>query len=92
MPITDSKPRFQSLSDFFAYPEELTTVKEFALFSPFPETQIRWWFYNAGENGFEDVLVRPNQRRLYIHSGRFKRWLEDRTAAVRKERELDLVG
>jgi hypothetical protein len=86
-----SSPRFATLTDFFAYPEELCTVHELCELGPWKPSQFRYWLYESEQNGLESALVRPNQRRLYIHSGRFKKWLADRTAAVRRERELELV-
>lgn len=87
MPTPNSQSRFTSLSDFFSQPEELATVDELAAVSPWSSPQIRWWLLKSQENGLEAALVRPNARRLYFHSGRFKQWLDDRTAAVRRERE-----
>lgn len=92
MPTPNSQSRFTSLSDFLTQPEELITVEGLAAIGPWKQSQIRYWLYESERNGLEAALVRPNQRRLYIHSGRFKQWLADRTAAVRRERELDLVG
>jgi hypothetical protein len=90
MPKTAHSPsRFSSLSDFLERPEELATVDELCTLGPWKASQLRYWLYG---NGLEAALVRPNQRRLYFHSGRFKKWLEDRTAAVRQEREAQLVG
>ena len=85
-------PRFSSLSEFLERPEELATVDELCAIGPWKQSQIRYWLYESERNGIEAALVRPNQRRLYFHSARFKQWLEDRTAAVRRERELELVG
>ena len=90
--IAPIKSRFSSLSDFLERPEELATVDELCAIGPWKASQIRYWRYESERNGLEAALVRPNQRRLYIHSGRFKQWLDDRTAAVRRERELELVG
>lgn len=85
-------PRFATLSEFLERPEELATVDELVAIGPWKKPQIRYWLYESERNGLEEALVRPNQRRLYIHSGKFKRWLQDRTAAVRREREAELVG
>lgn len=91
MPITQSTQRFTTLSEFLERPEELATVDELAAIGPWKLSQIRFWLYESERNGLEDALVRPNQRRLYIHSGRFRQWLEDRTAEVRRERELAIA-
>jgi hypothetical protein len=88
---TQTQSRFTSLSDFLERPEELATVDELSTIGPWNRSQIRYWLYESERNGLEAALVRPNQRRLYIHSGRFKQWLEDRTVAVRRERELEFV-
>jgi hypothetical protein len=93
MPIaTPEQPRFTSLSEFLSRPEELATVDELCAVGPWKPSQVRYWLYESERNGLEAALVRPNQRRLYFHSGRFKKWLEDRTATVRREREIELVG
>ena len=89
---TQPQPRFTSLSEFLERPEELATVDELCAIGPWKASQIRYWLYESERNGLESALVRPNARRLYFHSGRFKKWLEDRTASVRRERELALVG
>jgi hypothetical protein len=85
---TSTAPRFASLSDFFERPEELATVEELVPLGPWKKSQIRWWLSESERNGLEAALVRPNARRLFIHSGRFKQWLDDRTAAVRRAREM----
>jgi hypothetical protein len=89
---TPPQPRFASLSEFLERPEELATVDELCVIGPWKSSQIRYWLYESERNGLEAALVRPNQRRLYIHSGRFKKWLADRTAFVRQEREMQLMG
>jgi hypothetical protein len=73
-----AQPRFTTLSDFFSHEEELATVDELCAIGPWKLSQVRYWLYESERNGLEAALVRPNQRRLYIHSGRFKQWLEDR--------------
>ena len=83
--------RFASLSEFFAQPEELVTVEELAAIGPWKVSQLRYWLYDADKNGLEAALIRPNPRRLYIHSARFKRWLEERTAAIRRDRDRVLA-
>ena len=89
---THSTQRFSSLSEFLERPEELATVDELCAVGPWRLSQVRYWLSESERNGLEVALVRPNQRRLYFHSGRFKQWLEDRTTAVRKEREIELVS
>ncbi len=89
---TQVNPRFSSLSEFLERPEELATVDELCAIGPWKQSQIRYWLYESERNGLEAALVRPNQRRLYFHSGRFKQWLIDRTASVRREREIELAG
>jgi hypothetical protein len=92
MPHSTTQSRFTSLSDFLERSEELATVDELCAIGPWKLSQVRYWLYESERNGLEAALVRPNQRRLYIHSGRFKQWLEDRTAEVRRDRELALTG
>ena len=92
MPHSITQSRFTSLSDFLERSEELATVDELCAIGPWKLSQVRYWLYESERNGLETALVRPNQRRLYIHSGRFKQWLEDRTAEVRRDRELALTG
>lgn len=89
---THTKPRFSSLSEFLAQPDELATVDELCAIGPWRPSQMRYWLYESDRNGLEAAVVRPNRRRLYIHSARFKQWLTDRTAAVRREREFELIG
>lgn len=89
---THVQSRFASLSEFLERPEELATVDELCAVGPWKPSQVRYWLYESERNGLEAALVRPNQRRLYFHSGRFKKWLEERTAAVRREREMAVVG
>jgi hypothetical protein len=89
---TRVQPRFTSLSEFLERSEELATVEELCAIGPWKPSQIRYWLYESERNGLEAALVRPNQRRLYFHSGRFKTWLETRTAAVRRERDMVGIG
>ena len=91
-PRVQTPSRFKTLSDFLEKQEELCTVAELCAIGPWKPSQIRYWLYESESNGFEAALIRPNARRLYIHSGRFKKWLEDRTAFVRQERAMPLVG
>jgi len=88
---THAQLRFTTLSDFLERPEELATVDELCAIGPWKPSQFRYWLYESQSNGLEAALVRPNQRRLFIHSGRFKRWLEQRTHDVRRARELEVV-
>ena len=82
---TTLPPRFASLGEFLEKPEELATVEELCALSPWTPSQLRYWLYESERNGLEAAVVRPNQRRLYIHSGRFKQWLAERTVTVRRD-------
>ena len=91
MPTQDPRPpRFASLSQFFEQPEELATVEELGALGPWSYSSLRWWINNADTNGLEKALVRPNARRLYIHSGRFRQWLDQRTEMVRRQRGIQI--
>ena len=55
----------------------LQSVAVFTLDRPFSEGQVRWWIFNAEQNGLADAdaLVRI-QRRVYIDIDAFDRWIE----------------
>ena len=54
----------------------LQTVAQFANGTPFTEGQIRWWIFQADNNGMADadVVVRIG-RRVYIDTDAFEQWI-----------------
>ena len=54
----------------------LQTVAQFADATPFTEAQIRWWIFQASQNGLKEAkaLFRLG-RRVYIDTDAFDRWL-----------------
>jgi hypothetical protein len=54
----------------------LKTVPNFAAASPFTEGQIRWFVFNARNNGLAaaDAVVRVG-RRVYIDVDKFESWI-----------------
>jgi hypothetical protein len=55
---------------------ELKTVADFAASQPFGEGSVRWWIFQAKENGLEraGAIVRIG-RRVYIDVNAFDAWL-----------------
>lgn len=55
---------------------ELKTVSAFAADQPFSEGSVRWWIFQAKENGLEEAgaIVRIG-RRVYIDVNAFDAWL-----------------
>jgi hypothetical protein len=55
---------------------ELKTVAAFAADQPFGEGSVRWWIFQAKENGLEKAgaIVRIG-RRVYIDVNAFEAWL-----------------
>lgn len=55
----------------------LKGVSQFATQGPFTENQLRWWIFNADNNGLDEqgAIVRVG-RRVYIDSDAFDRWIE----------------
>ncbi|MBC45197.1 MAG: DNA-binding protein [Thalassospira sp.] len=39
------------------------------------ESMVRWWIYNAAENGFDKVLIKIGGR-VFIDMVEFNSWLE----------------
>lgn len=65
----------------------LQSVAQFCADSPFTENQVRWWVFNASDNGLTaaDALIRIG-RRVYIDVDGFDRWLvaqQETTTAAR---------
>lgn len=56
---------------------ELKTVRDFAANSPFSESQLRWWIFEAERNGLARCggVVRIG-RRVYLDANGFERWIE----------------
>jgi len=62
----------------------LQTVADFAKDGPFTENQLRWWIFQAANNGLArcGAICRVG-RRVYLDVDAFDRWLtEQNTAAV----------
>ena len=54
----------------------LKTVYNFASSEPFTEPQVRWWIFNAEQNGLAKTgAVLRIGRRVYIDSDAFERWI-----------------
>ena len=53
----------------------LRTVAQFAAESPFTAGQVRWWIFNAQNNGLSPAVLRVG-RRVYLDTIAFERWLE----------------
>lgn len=68
---------------------QLQSVAQFCAQSPFTENQVRWWIFNAGDNGLTaaDALVRIG-RRVYIDVDGFDRWLVAQQEAPSVERSV----
>ena len=54
----------------------LRTVSQFASAQPFTEPQLRWWIFQAEQNGIatSGAIVRLG-RRVYIDADGFDRWI-----------------
>ena len=54
----------------------LKSVAQFATDSPFTSGQIRWWLFNAANNGLaaQQACIRIG-RRVYIDTIAFDRWV-----------------
>ena len=59
----------------------LKTVSAFAASGPFTENQIRWWIFQAANNGMAEhcVCVRIG-RRVYIDEDAFDNWVDSQQA------------
>lgn len=53
----------------------LRTVKAFCDGTPFSESQLRWWIFNAESNGLAPAIVRIG-RRVYIDVDQFDAWID----------------
>lgn len=53
----------------------LKTVAQFAADTPFSESQVRWWIFNANTNGLAPAVVRIG-RRVYLDTIAFDKWIE----------------
>ena len=55
----------------------LQTVAAFASAGPFTQNQLRWYIFNASQNGLAEAgaLVRV-QRRIYIDTDKFDAWID----------------
>jgi hypothetical protein len=54
---------------------ELRTVRQAAKETPFSENTIRWWIFQAPENGFENVMRRVGGR-IFIDLAALGKWIE----------------
>lgn len=54
----------------------LKSVADFAEATPFSESQVRWWIFQAEQNGLRNAgaIIRIG-RRVYIDTDAFDRWL-----------------
>lgn len=53
------------------------TVRQLAAEAPFvTEAKLRWWIFNAEQNGFGQALLKVGGR-VYIDREGFNRWLEN---------------
>jgi hypothetical protein len=57
---------------------DLLSVAQFANETNFTEPQLRWWIFNAANNGMDahKVVVRIGARRVYIDPAAFDRWID----------------
>ena len=54
----------------------LKTVAQFADSTPFTSGQVRWWIFQASQNGLADAqAILRIGRRVYIDTDAFDRWL-----------------
>lgn len=55
----------------------LKTVADFAEATPFTESQVRWWIFQADENGLNKAgaVIRIG-RRVYVDTVAFDRWID----------------
>ena len=59
----------------------LKSVAAFADDSPFTESQVRWWIFNAAQNGLADAgAILRIGRRVYLDVDGFDRWLASQNA------------
>jgi hypothetical protein len=61
--------------------KNLKTVAAFVGGSPFTEPQVRWWLFNANENGLNEsgAVIRIG-RRIYLDVDAFDRWIDSQNA------------
>jgi hypothetical protein len=59
----------------------LQSVAQFSANGPFTENQLRWWIFNAAQNGLAaaGAIVRIG-RRIYLDVDGFDRWLATQNA------------
>ena len=62
--------------------KNLRTVKQTAAETPFTENTIRWWIFQAPENGFEKVMKRVGGR-IFIDLAALEKWIEGDLAAAK---------
>lgn len=61
----------------------LKTVAQFANGTPFTEGQIRWWIFQADNNGMADAdVVLRIGRRVYIDTDAFENWIASQNQRV----------
>lgn len=60
----------------------LKTVQQFAADSPFSESQVRWWIFQAEQNGLAKAgAIKRIGRRVYIDPDAFDRWIDAQQGA-----------
>ena len=61
----------------------LKTVAAFAADGPWSESQVRWWIFNAANNGLQAQggVIRIG-RRVYIDTDAFDRWIDSQQVAA----------
>lgn len=60
---------------------KLKTVKAFCDGTPFSESQLRWWIFNAESNGLAPAIVRIGKR-VYIDVEQFDEWVSRHAGKV----------
>lgn len=65
--------------------KDLRTVKQAAVETPFSENTIRYWIFQAPENGFQNVIRRVGGR-IFIDLAELEIWIEASADAARLEK------
>lgn len=60
----------------------LKTIPQFANSTDFSESQIRWWIFNAKNNGLAATqTIKRIGRRIYIDADGFDAWIDGQNPA-----------